>query len=119
MKEHGYILLFGSLTAFVVVLFTMPSLIKVARMKHLVDEPSEERKLHQRSVPTIGGIIIFAYDSKIGDEKWFFAAAAPYLSGQFEWKGEDGEMWKWTFDDGQMFEWSAVVQYADDREVAL
>ncbi len=60
MKEHGYILLFGSLTAFVVVLFTMPSLIKVARMKHLVDEPSEERKLHQRSVPTIGGIIIFA-----------------------------------------------------------
>lgn len=38
----------------------MPSLIKVARMKHLVDEPTEERKLHQRSVPTIGGIIIFA-----------------------------------------------------------
>ncbi len=60
MKEHGYILLLGAITAFVVVLFTMPSLIKVARMKHLVDEPSEERKLHQRSVPTIGGIIIFA-----------------------------------------------------------
>jgi UDP-N-acetylmuramyl pentapeptide phosphotransferase/UDP-N-acetylglucosamine-1-phosphate transferase len=60
MKEHGYILLLGALTAFVVVLFTMPSLIKVARMKHLVDEPSEARKLHQRSVPTIGGIIIFA-----------------------------------------------------------
>ena len=60
MKEHGYILLLGSITAFIVVLFTMPSLIKVARMKHLVDEPSEERKLHQRSVPTIGGIIIFA-----------------------------------------------------------
>jgi UDP-GlcNAc:undecaprenyl-phosphate GlcNAc-1-phosphate transferase len=60
MKEHGYILLLGALTAFIVVLFTMPSLIKVARMKHLVDEPSEARKLHQRSVPTIGGIIIFA-----------------------------------------------------------
>ncbi|MCB0793402.1 MAG: undecaprenyl/decaprenyl-phosphate alpha-N-acetylglucosaminyl 1-phosphate transferase [Flavobacteriales bacterium] len=60
MKEHGYILLLGAFTAFVVVLFTMPSLIKVARMKHLVDEPSEPRKLHQRSVPTIGGIIIFA-----------------------------------------------------------
>ena len=38
----------------------MPSLIKVARMKHLVDEPGDKRKLHQRSVPTIGGIIIFA-----------------------------------------------------------
>jgi UDP-GlcNAc:undecaprenyl-phosphate GlcNAc-1-phosphate transferase len=60
LKEHGYILLLGSLTAFLVVLFTMPSLIKVARMKHLVDEPSEARKLHARSVPTIGGIIIFA-----------------------------------------------------------
>lgn len=60
MKEHGYIILLGFLTSFFVVLFTMPSLIKVARMKHLVDEPSEARKLHQRSVPTIGGIIIFA-----------------------------------------------------------
>lgn len=37
-----------------------PALIKVAKMKHLVDEPGEERKLHQRSVPTIGGIIIFS-----------------------------------------------------------
>lgn len=60
MRPHGYVLLSGFLTAFVVVLLTMPSLIKVARLKHLVDEPSEERKLHQRSIPTIGGIIIFA-----------------------------------------------------------
>lgn len=50
----------GFLTAFFVVVLTMPSLIKVARMKHLVDEPTEERKLHERSIPTIGGIIIFA-----------------------------------------------------------
>ena len=60
MGHHQYILLLGFFTAFVVVLFTMPSLIKVARMKHLVDEPTEERKVHSRSVPTIGGIIIFA-----------------------------------------------------------
>ncbi|MFN8352308.1 MAG: MraY family glycosyltransferase [Flavobacteriales bacterium] len=60
MRSHGYIILLGFFTAFVVVLFTMPSLIKVARMKHLVDEPSEQRKVHSRSVPTIGGIIIFA-----------------------------------------------------------
>lgn len=60
MHEHQSILLLGFITAFFVVLFTMPSLIKVARMKHLVDEPSEARKLHARSVPTIGGIIIFA-----------------------------------------------------------
>jgi UDP-GlcNAc:undecaprenyl-phosphate/decaprenyl-phosphate GlcNAc-1-phosphate transferase len=60
VKEHQLTLLLGFGTAFLVVLLTMPSLIKVARMKHLVDEPSEKRKLHQRSVPTIGGIIIFA-----------------------------------------------------------
>ncbi|MBL7939183.1 MAG: undecaprenyl/decaprenyl-phosphate alpha-N-acetylglucosaminyl 1-phosphate transferase [Flavobacteriales bacterium] len=60
MKEHGYILLLGGITSFLVVLFTMPSLIKVARMKHLVDEPGDQRKVHHRSVPTIGGIIIFA-----------------------------------------------------------
>ena len=66
-----------------------------------------------------GGILIFAYESKIGDEKWFFAAAAPFMSGQFEWRGEDGEMWKWTFDDGMMIEWSAVIEYANDEEVSL
>lgn len=48
------------LTAFIVVLITTPSLIKVAKLKHLVDEPKEERKHHRMSVPTVGGIIIFA-----------------------------------------------------------
>ncbi|MFN3875329.1 MAG: hypothetical protein ACK4L7_05420, partial [Flavobacteriales bacterium] len=60
MSPHGYPLVLSAITAFFVVLFTMPTLIKVARMKHLVDEPGEQRKLHHRSVPTIGGIIIFA-----------------------------------------------------------
>lgn len=50
----------GALTAFLVVLLATPSLIKVAKLKHLVDEPGEARKLHLRSVPTIGGIIIFS-----------------------------------------------------------
>ncbi|MFT5600892.1 MAG: UDP-GlcNAc:undecaprenyl-phosphate GlcNAc-1-phosphate transferase [Flavobacteriales bacterium] len=49
----------GFITAFFVVLLAIPSLIKVAKLKHLVDEPSEDRKLHSRSVPTIGGIVIF------------------------------------------------------------
>ena len=48
------------LTAFGVVLFATPSLIKVAKLKHLVDEPSEERKMHHSSIPTIGGIMIFS-----------------------------------------------------------
>lgn len=53
-------LILGCLTAFFVVLLATPSLIKVAKMKHLVDEPGDARKLHKRSVPTIGGIIIFS-----------------------------------------------------------
>ena len=48
------------LTAFVVVLYSTPALIKVAVLKRLIDAPSEERKIHKRSVPTIGGIIIYA-----------------------------------------------------------
>jgi UDP-N-acetylmuramyl pentapeptide phosphotransferase/UDP-N-acetylglucosamine-1-phosphate transferase len=50
----------GFLTSFFVVIITTPSLIKVAKLKHLVDVPTEDRKLHSRRVPTIGGIIIFA-----------------------------------------------------------
>ncbi|HXC03160.1 MAG TPA: MraY family glycosyltransferase [Bacteroidia bacterium] len=47
-------------TAFSVVLLSTPALIKVAILKRLFDEPGDERKLHKRMVPTIGGIIIFA-----------------------------------------------------------
>ena len=58
MKDYHLILVF--ITAFSVVLLATPALIKVAKLKHLVDEPSETRKLHSRSIPTIGGIIIFS-----------------------------------------------------------
>ncbi|MDQ3100629.1 MAG: undecaprenyl/decaprenyl-phosphate alpha-N-acetylglucosaminyl 1-phosphate transferase, partial [Bacteroidota bacterium] len=85
MKEHGYILMLGMFTAFFVVLFTMPSLIKVARMKHLVDEPSEGRKLHARSVPTIGGIIIFA--AIIFSYALWFPQAALIGKGQSDYFG--------------------------------
>jgi UDP-N-acetylmuramyl pentapeptide phosphotransferase/UDP-N-acetylglucosamine-1-phosphate transferase len=99
VKEHGYILILGCITSFLVVLFTMPSLIKVARMKHLVDEPSEERKVHHRSVPTIGGIIIFASiifsyslwfpEASVADgdaadyEDMYFAMGRAYLDFKF------------------------------------
>ncbi len=58
------------LTAFFLVLVATPSLIKVAKLKHLVDEPGDARKLHRRSVPTIGGIMIFA-GTIIGYSLWF------------------------------------------------
>ena len=54
-----YIIIFGFLTAFLVVLFSMPSLIKVAKLKNLVDTPMEDRKMHRWSIPTLGGVVIF------------------------------------------------------------
>lgn len=54
------LLILPAVLAFLMVLFGMPSLIMVAKRKHLVDEPSESRKLHHRSVPTVGGVMIFA-----------------------------------------------------------
>ena len=49
-----------AITAFFIVLFGMPTLIKVAREKGLMDLPEDPRKIHQRAVPTIGGVMIFA-----------------------------------------------------------
>ncbi len=58
MNYYHYMMAF--LTAFGVVLLATPSLIKVAKIKHLVDEPKEDRKNHHISTPTIGGVIIFS-----------------------------------------------------------
>jgi UDP-N-acetylmuramyl pentapeptide phosphotransferase/UDP-N-acetylglucosamine-1-phosphate transferase len=54
------LILLTFITAFAVVLLATPSLIKVAILKRLFDEPTESRKLHNRVIPTVGGIIIFA-----------------------------------------------------------
>ncbi len=48
------------LTSFGVALYATPALIRVAILKRLTDVPAEERKIHTRSVPTVGGIIIYA-----------------------------------------------------------
>jgi len=48
------------LTSFGVALYVTPALIRVAILKRLTDVPAEERKIHTRSVPTVGGIIIYA-----------------------------------------------------------
>lgn len=47
------------LTAAAITAFAIPSIIKVARVKHLFDVP-DERKQHKASVPTLGGMAIFA-----------------------------------------------------------
>ena len=53
-------ILLSFVTALLVSVLAFPSLIKVAYLKRLVDEPGLARKLHFRRIPTIGGIIIFA-----------------------------------------------------------
>lgn len=45
--------------AFIVSLVAVPSIIKVANEKSLFDKPSEDRKIHTRSIPNLGGISIF------------------------------------------------------------
>ena len=47
------------ITSFFIVLFATPVFIKVAIMKRLFDEPGEDRKLHSRVVPSMGGVMIF------------------------------------------------------------
>jgi UDP-GlcNAc:undecaprenyl-phosphate/decaprenyl-phosphate GlcNAc-1-phosphate transferase len=76
-------LVLGFGTAFGLVFIAMPSLIKVAKLKHLVDEPGDSRKLHHKSVPTIGGILIFA-GTILGYSLWFPATSADQLGMNYD-----------------------------------
>jgi UDP-GlcNAc:undecaprenyl-phosphate GlcNAc-1-phosphate transferase len=48
------------ISAFLVVFICTPSLIRVSIRKNLTDAPGDLRKLHTRSIPTLGGVMIFA-----------------------------------------------------------
>jgi UDP-GlcNAc:undecaprenyl-phosphate GlcNAc-1-phosphate transferase len=48
------------LVSFVIAVFAVPAIIKVADLKHLMDEPDSDRKFHSNRTPTLGGIAIFA-----------------------------------------------------------
>lgn len=52
-------LLLVFIIAFIVSLLAIPSIIKVANEKGLFDKPSEDRKIHTRSIPNLGGVSIF------------------------------------------------------------
>src|SRR6185312_17497941 len=53
-----YFLIF--LAAFLVAFICTPPLIRVSLRKNLTDAPGDLRKLHTRSIPTLGGVMIFA-----------------------------------------------------------
>lgn len=54
-----YDLILSFITAFVLTYFAIPSVIAVARVKRLFDDPNE-RSSHSVSIPSLGGIAIFA-----------------------------------------------------------
>lgn len=54
-----YEIVLSFLTAFLIAFFAIPSVIHVAKVKHLFDEPGE-RASHTTKVPTLGGFAIFA-----------------------------------------------------------
>lgn len=46
--------------AFLISALSIPVIIKVADLKHLMDEPDQWRKFHATKTPTLGGVAIFA-----------------------------------------------------------
>lgn len=50
---------FSMAGAFLITYFIIPVLIKVAYAKDLYDKPDEDRKLHTRYIPSLGGVAIF------------------------------------------------------------
>lgn len=50
---------FACITAFLITFMAIPSIIRVSVIKNLFDEPTE-RKSHKSSIPTLGGLAIFA-----------------------------------------------------------
>ena len=53
------VITFCSITAFIITFLAIPSIIRVAVVKNLYDEPGG-RKSHVSSIPTLGGLAIFA-----------------------------------------------------------
>jgi UDP-GlcNAc:undecaprenyl-phosphate GlcNAc-1-phosphate transferase len=53
-------LIAGFITAFAISAFSIPSIIKIAKLKNLTDAPDLQRKTHEDHTPTLGGVAIFA-----------------------------------------------------------
>lgn len=58
-RNQVYDIILSFITSLLVTLYAIPSIINVARVKHLVDEPGT-RSSHETTTPSLGGIGIFA-----------------------------------------------------------
>ena len=54
-----YIILGAFVASLIISLVSIPSIVKVAQLKNLFDEP-DERTVHSYSIPTLGGLAVFA-----------------------------------------------------------
>lgn len=50
----------AAVTAYVICYVSMPAIIKMAELKNLIDTPDGNRKLRDKTIPTLGGIGIFS-----------------------------------------------------------
>lgn len=59
LLSEPYLILATFIVSLVITAVSIPSIIKVAELKQLFDEPNE-RTMHDRSIPTLGGMAIFS-----------------------------------------------------------
>jgi len=59
-----------------------------------------------------GGVSLYGYDDKTGQESIFLAVVAPFVEeGSFtQWLGEEGEVWKYVVKDGKLHEVAGVQE---------
>ncbi|NOZ35352.1 MAG: undecaprenyl/decaprenyl-phosphate alpha-N-acetylglucosaminyl 1-phosphate transferase [Chlorobi bacterium] len=59
LLSEPYLIIAAFIVSLVITAVSIPSIIKVAELKQLFDEPNE-RTVHSKSIPTLGGIAIFS-----------------------------------------------------------
>lgn len=77
LLSEEFNIIWTALTAFIVTYVAIPSIVKVAKQKHLFDEPGE-RTVHKASTPTLGGVAIYA-GIVIASAVWVDFTALPQL----------------------------------------
>ena len=60
IQDKILVFLLVFLVSFIVTYVAIPSIIKVANIKNLFDNPEEKRRVHTSKIPTLGGVAIFA-----------------------------------------------------------
>ena len=77
--HHMINIALSCITAFIITFLAIPSIIKVSVIKNLFDEPGE-RKAHKSSIPTLGGLAIFA---GVVFSYSFWSSGIEYQSSQY------------------------------------